>query len=133
MKGIVYIHPLLLVIGFQGGFVIYVGLVVATDCGAFYFFLILSCKFLFVSFIPAVGSDQAIWSRVIRSADGKGPPSNSDSPVHTPKKVLAKLNSLKMGPFKSQNSVVDVSNIHISFNVKKCYWDKLNPFFFIPY
>nr|XP_024214050.1 oxysterol-binding protein-related protein 1-like [Halyomorpha halys] len=52
-------------------------------------------------------SDQAIWSRVIRSADGKGPPSNSDSPVHTPKKVLAKLNSLKMGPFKSQNSVVD--------------------------
>ncbi|XP_073993554.1 oxysterol-binding protein-related protein 1 isoform X3 [Rhodnius prolixus] len=43
-----------------------------------------------------------------RSADSKGPSSNSDSPVHTPKKVLAKLNSLKMGPFKSQNTLSEV-------------------------
>ncbi|KAL1123280.1 hypothetical protein AAG570_002366 [Ranatra chinensis] len=39
-------------------------------------------------------------------SEGKGPSNNSDSPSHTPKKVLAKLNSLKVG-FKSQNSVSD--------------------------
>ncbi|XP_014252702.1 oxysterol-binding protein-related protein 1 isoform X2 [Cimex lectularius] len=42
-----------------------------------------------------------------RSSESKGPQSNSDSPAHTPKKVLAKLNSLKVGPFKSQNSIVE--------------------------
>ncbi|BES91879.1 Oxysterol-Hypothetical protein protein [Nesidiocoris tenuis] len=41
-----------------------------------------------------------------RSAnDSKGPPSNSESPSQTPKKVLAKLNSFKVGPFKSQASI----------------------------
>jgi len=33
---------------------------------------------------------------------GRGPTPN-DSPSHTPKKVLAKLNSLKVGPFKSNS------------------------------
>ncbi|CAB0013385.1 unnamed protein product, partial [Nesidiocoris tenuis] len=37
--------------------------------------------------------------------DSKGPPSNSESPSQTPKKVLAKLNSFKVGPFKSQASI----------------------------
>ncbi|XP_075229853.1 oxysterol-binding protein-related protein 2 isoform X1 [Lycorma delicatula] len=37
-------------------------------------------------------------------SDGKThPPNLSESPVHTPKKVLAKLNSLKMGAFKSMS------------------------------
>ncbi|RZF34644.1 hypothetical protein LSTR_LSTR012726 [Laodelphax striatellus] len=37
-------------------------------------------------------------------SDGKShPPNMSESPVHTPKKVLAKLNSLKMGAFKSMS------------------------------
>ncbi|CAH1400192.1 unnamed protein product [Nezara viridula] len=58
-------------------------------------------------FNPLLGETYELERENYRSADGKGPPSNSDSPVHTPKKVLAKLNSLKMGPFKSQNSVVD--------------------------
>lgn len=41
-----------------------------------------------------------------RGDDKKG----SESPSHTPKKVLAKLNSLKMGvSFKSQNSQAEVS------------------------
>lgn len=40
-----------------------------------------------------------------RTDDKKG----GESPSHTPKKVLAKLNSLKMPSFKSQNSQAEVS------------------------
>lgn len=68
----------------------------------FYFFVV-------SPLFPMWESDQTVWLRMTRSSDGKGSPSNSDSPVHTPKKVLQKLNSLKMGPFKSQNSVAEVS------------------------
>ncbi|PSN35281.1 Oxysterol-binding protein-related protein 2 [Blattella germanica] len=53
------------------------------------------------------------WTEFIRCTDiasyderdgdkGKGPTPN-ESPSHTPKKVLAKLNSLKVGPFKSNS------------------------------
>lgn len=44
-------------------------------------------------------------------SDGKAP-NFTDSPAHTPKKVLAKLNSFKIGTLKSMSmSVSEVSKL----------------------
>ena len=53
-----------------------------------------------------------------RGDDKKG----GESPSHTPKKVLAKLNSLKMGvSFKSQNSQAEVKKKNKKKKCKKFF------------